>query len=188
MLFRSPFFLSQTLEPVNSKHFSSLLCWYLCLQTDMENGHKREVQVAPSLSSSFQKQGSIPQVANREVMLEALKLSAELSVGRKRDFKVVSSCFLSCLAFKMSTFLLRTGGGEQQECAKITEREWLRLQRSRMNKWLAMGCNSSSWSSETDLAFLSNRAQHWIINYYVRDTAVKKTKPQTKPNKPPTKF
>lgn len=118
MLFRSPFFLSQTLEPVNTKHFSSLVCWYLCLQTDMENGHKIEVQVAPSLSSSFQKQGSIPQVANREVMLEALKLSAELSVGRRRDFEVVSSCFLSCLAFKMSTSLLRTGGGEQQRVGK----------------------------------------------------------------------
>lgn len=51
-------------------------------------GTRYQSWVAPSLSSFFQKWGSAPQIPSKEVMLEAIKVSVELIIGRKRDFRV----------------------------------------------------------------------------------------------------
>lgn len=49
-----------------------------------------------------------------------------------------------------------------------------RLHWSRVNKRLAMVCNSSCSSSETGLRVLCNRDLHWIIDNYVREPTLVK--------------
>lgn len=85
-------------------------------------------------------------------MLEAVKVSVELIMGRKRDFRVSLLLLPFILGFRNVHLSASNGrrGTAKRVCEDHGEGKRQRLRRGSLNKLLAMGCNSSGWSSEID--------------------------------------